>query len=183
MAQNELLADIMISQPDLILGGNKIINLQKVLSIYGEITGNKKLYNDKVSKKIRDHINQLKGDQFFNENVVTIMAGMTDKHKENFANFMKWSFILYKHTLSLPMLSYIIHRSKGKWIIKFIIRYFSNLSYLLGLASFPNLYTSLSIFLAWGNRCLCYIWTRSCTCYFFRHWYFVWWVGPSWESC
>lgn len=89
MAQNELLADIMISQPDLILGGNKIINLQKVLSIYGEITGNKKLYNDKVSKKIRDHINQLKGDQFFNENVVTIMAGMTDKHKENIANFMK----------------------------------------------------------------------------------------------
>jgi hypothetical protein len=42
-----------------------------------------------VSNKIKGHINQLKGDQFFNENLGTIMAGMTDKHKENIANFMK----------------------------------------------------------------------------------------------
>jgi hypothetical protein len=35
MMQNELLADIMMSQPDLILSGNKITSLQKILSIYG----------------------------------------------------------------------------------------------------------------------------------------------------
>lgn len=89
MVQNELLADIMMSQPDLILGANKVANLQKVLNIYGEIAGNKKLYNEQVSKKIRDHINQLKGDQFFNENLAVIMAGVSEKHKENIQNFMK----------------------------------------------------------------------------------------------
>jgi hypothetical protein len=81
MAQNELLADIMMSQPDLILGTNKVANLQKVLSIYGEIAGNKRLYNEQVSKKIRDHINQLKGDQFFNENLGAIMSEVSEKQK------------------------------------------------------------------------------------------------------
>jgi hypothetical protein len=35
----------MTSQPDYILGDSRMENIQKVLSIYGEITGNKKLYN------------------------------------------------------------------------------------------------------------------------------------------
>jgi hypothetical protein len=66
MTQNELLVDIMQQQPDLIIGTNKIEGLQKVLGIYGEITSNKKLYNDVVGKKIKDHILLLKGDHFFN---------------------------------------------------------------------------------------------------------------------
>ena len=89
MFQNELLADIMISQPDLIIGGNKTAGLQKVLSIYGEITGNKKLYNDGVSLKIKAHIVQLKGDHYFIENMNAIWEGLTPKHRENIANFMK----------------------------------------------------------------------------------------------
>lgn len=35
----------MTSQPDSILGNQRVENIQKVLGIYGEITGNKKLYN------------------------------------------------------------------------------------------------------------------------------------------
>ena len=66
--QSELLVDIMRTQPQLILGANKIAGLQKVLSIYGEITcGNvkNKLYNDTVAQKIKEHIAELKGDPFF----------------------------------------------------------------------------------------------------------------------
>jgi hypothetical protein len=43
----------MQQQPNLILGADKVGNIQKVLDIYGEITGNKKLYNDAVEKKIK----------------------------------------------------------------------------------------------------------------------------------
>lgn len=35
----------MTSRPDFILGENRLEGIKKVLSIYGEITGNKKLYN------------------------------------------------------------------------------------------------------------------------------------------
>lgn len=53
MVQNELLVDIMKEKPDLILGANKIQGLQKVLAIYGDITGYKKLYNDTIATKIK----------------------------------------------------------------------------------------------------------------------------------
>ena len=53
MIQNELLIDIMREHPDMIIGQNKLAGLQKVLSIYGDIAGNKKLYNDTVKTKLR----------------------------------------------------------------------------------------------------------------------------------
>lgn len=56
----------MINKPELIIGEDKIAGLNKVLSIYGEITGNKKLYNDAVESKIKAHLAILKGDVFFN---------------------------------------------------------------------------------------------------------------------
>lgn len=89
MLQNELLVDIMRSQPDLIIGANHIAGLQKVLSIYGEITGNKKLYNDTVATKIKEHIGLLKVDPFFIQNLNAIWNSLSDKHRENLTNFMK----------------------------------------------------------------------------------------------
>lgn len=79
----------MMSQPDLIIGNNKVAGLIKVFSIYGDITGNKKLYNDAISLKIKAHITQLKTDQFFIENMPAIWEGLSPKHKENITNFMK----------------------------------------------------------------------------------------------
>lgn len=43
----------MQNQPNLILGTDKIANIQKVLDIYGEIAGHKKFYNDIVQKKMK----------------------------------------------------------------------------------------------------------------------------------
>ena len=89
MLQNELLVDIMLTQPDLILGNDKVAGLHRVLSIYGDITGNKKLYNDAIAKKLKDHVSQLKGDPFFNENIGQIWNGLSQKHRDNLTNFMK----------------------------------------------------------------------------------------------
>jgi hypothetical protein len=89
MVQNELLIDIMREQPDLILGANKVEGLQKVLSIYGDITGNKKLYNDTISIKLKEHVNLLKGDPFFNENLNGIWQALTEKQRTNLTDFMK----------------------------------------------------------------------------------------------
>ena len=61
MMQNELLLDIMREQPDLILGNDKLGGVQKVLSIYGDIAGNKKLYNEAIAGKMKDKVSLLKG--------------------------------------------------------------------------------------------------------------------------
>lgn len=79
----------MQQQPSLILGTDKVGNIQKVLDIYGEITGNKKLYNDVVEKKIKEHILVMQADAFFKENIAAIWGGIKEKHRENLTNFMK----------------------------------------------------------------------------------------------
>jgi len=89
MVQNELLVDIMREHPDLILGTNKLEGLQKVLSIYGDITGNKKLYNDTIGIKIKEHVGILKGDPFFNENVNVLWQSMSQKQRDNLTEFVK----------------------------------------------------------------------------------------------
>ena len=48
--------DIMREQPDLILGSDKLSGIQKLLSIYGDIAGNKKLYNEAVAAKLKDQV-------------------------------------------------------------------------------------------------------------------------------
>lgn len=45
MVQNELLIDILTTNPQYILGADKLEGMSKVLRIYGEISGNRKLYN------------------------------------------------------------------------------------------------------------------------------------------
>ena len=89
MGQNELLLDIMREKPDMILGANKLAGLQKVLTIYADITGNKKLYNDSISTKLKDQVNLLKGDPFFMENATAIWQSMTQKQRDNLTDFMK----------------------------------------------------------------------------------------------
>ena len=71
MVQNELLIDIMREKPDLLLT-NKLAGLQRVLAIYGDITSNKKLYNETISAKLREQVSALKGDPFFQENAGVI---------------------------------------------------------------------------------------------------------------
>ena len=89
MVQNELLLDVMREQPDMILGANKLQGLQKVLAIYGDITGNKKLYNDTIKLKLKEQVSLLKGDQFFQENAGAIWTSLTQKQRDHLTEFMK----------------------------------------------------------------------------------------------
>lgn len=89
MVQNELLTDIMREQPDLILGNAKLEGLQKVLAIYGDISANKKLYNDTIALKIKNHVALLKGDPFFLENVNAIWQSLSQKQRDSLTEFVK----------------------------------------------------------------------------------------------
>ncbi len=79
----------MMQQPGLILGSDKLGSIQKVMSILGDIAGNKKLYNDAVAKKMKDYILSIQADAFFKENVAAIWGSLTEKHRESLTNFMK----------------------------------------------------------------------------------------------
>lgn len=89
MVQNELLLDIMREKPELIIGSNKLSGIQKVLSIYGDITGNKKLYNEAIAAKLKEQVSLLKGDPFFQENASAIWQSLTQKQRDSLTEFMK----------------------------------------------------------------------------------------------
>ena len=81
--------DIMREQPDLILGSDKLSGIQKLLSIYGDIAGNKKLYNEAVAAKLKDQVGLLKGDPFFQQNASPIWQSLTQKQRDSLTEFMK----------------------------------------------------------------------------------------------
>jgi|688.fasta_scaffold249838_3 hypothetical protein len=63
--------------------------MSKVLRIYGEISGNRKLYNDSIAQKMKTHIQAIQNDEFFKNNLGQLWNGMTDKHRENITSFIK----------------------------------------------------------------------------------------------
>ena len=68
IAQHEFLVDIMLNKPELILGTtpeSQITNLAKVLSIYGSILNNHKIYNDSVKLKMKNHVFSLQSSPIF----------------------------------------------------------------------------------------------------------------------
>jgi hypothetical protein len=78
----------MTSSPDHILGNNRIEGIQRVLAIYGEITGNKKLYNPAIAQKLKAHILALNSDPAVSGNMA-IWNGISEKQRENLTAFMK----------------------------------------------------------------------------------------------
>lgn len=69
--QHELLVNIMLSQPQMILGSNlenQIRNLVKVLKIYGVILGNPKLINENIKNKMKTSIKSIQQSSLFTEN-------------------------------------------------------------------------------------------------------------------
>jgi hypothetical protein len=79
----------MVSSPDFILGANRLEGINKVLSIYGEITGNKKLYNETVAAKLKQHLQMINSDPFFSQNSQHIWGAISEKHRENLTSFLK----------------------------------------------------------------------------------------------
>lgn len=66
-----------MSKPDLVLAGDKVENMKKVLAIYGEIAGNKKLLNPSGEAKMKAHIIALQTDPFFADKIALIWQQMS----------------------------------------------------------------------------------------------------------
>lgn len=59
IGQHGFLIDIMLSKPEYILGSSEheqVVGLHKVLSIYGQVLNNQKIYNEDVKIKMKSHI-------------------------------------------------------------------------------------------------------------------------------
>ncbi len=78
----------MTSSPEHIIGTNRVEGIQKVLAIYGEISGNKKLYNAAIAQKMKAHILALNSDPAISGNMA-IWNGISEKQRENLTAFMK----------------------------------------------------------------------------------------------
>ena len=89
MIQNEILLDIMREQPDMIIGADKLQDLQRVVAIYSEIAGNKKLYNTAIGLKLKEQVNLWKGDQFFQEHAGIIWQSLNQKQRDGLTAFTK----------------------------------------------------------------------------------------------
>jgi hypothetical protein len=72
----------MLNKPVLVLGEtpeSQLANLTKVLSIYGAILNNHKIYNDAVKLKMKQHINSLQSNAIFTANQQHIWSKLAEK--------------------------------------------------------------------------------------------------------
>lgn len=59
ITQHELLCDIMLNRDALILGDNnesRLQNVVRVLSVFGDLLSNAKIYNDSIKNKIKEYL-------------------------------------------------------------------------------------------------------------------------------
>lgn len=59
ITQHELLCDIMLNRDTLILGDNnesRFQNVVRVLTVFGDLLSNAKIYNDSVKNKIKEYL-------------------------------------------------------------------------------------------------------------------------------
>lgn len=59
ITQHELLCDIMLNRDALILGDandSRLQNVVKVLSVFGDLLSNAKIYNDAIKNKIKEYL-------------------------------------------------------------------------------------------------------------------------------
>lgn len=63
--QHELLCDIMLNKDSLILGDSnesRLQNIVRVLSVFGDLLSNAKIYNDIIKKKIKEYLAKINNE-------------------------------------------------------------------------------------------------------------------------
>lgn len=74
----------MLNKPELILGTApeaQLGQLIKVLSTYGSILNNQKLFNDSIKQKIKTHLFSLQSSPLFSSNQDQIWSQLGNKEK------------------------------------------------------------------------------------------------------
>ena len=131
----------MLNKPKLILGTapeGQLAQLIKVLSTYGSILNNQKLFNDAIKQKIKTHLFSLQSSALFTSNQDQIWSQLGNKEKESLVKLttnwlcIKILFIQFKNTdqnnqyILLQVITQNSQTSKKKVIPK---KYFFFLSF------------------------------------------------------
>lgn len=76
----------MLNKDVLILGTtneNRLLNIVKVLAVYGDLLSNAKIYNDSIKQKIKDILVKVNNEDLFNANIQTIWGSLNEKQRNN----------------------------------------------------------------------------------------------------
>ena len=76
----------MLNKDSLVLGENPEIRLQnilRVLSVFGDLLSNAKIYNDSIKIKIKEYLLRINNDELFKVNIANIWASLNDKQRNN----------------------------------------------------------------------------------------------------
>ena len=76
----------MLNKDSLVLGENhesRLQNIVRVLSVYGDLLSNAKIYNDSIKSKIKEYLLRINNDELFKVNIANIWAALNDKQRNN----------------------------------------------------------------------------------------------------
>ncbi len=76
----------MLNKDSLVLGENpetRLQNIVRVLSVFGDLLSNAKIYNDSIKIKIKEYLLRINNDELFKVNIANIWASLNDKQRNN----------------------------------------------------------------------------------------------------
>lgn len=76
----------MLNNDVLILGTtneSRLLNIVKVLAVYGDLLSNAKIYNDSIKQKIKDYLVKVNSEELFKANIQTIWGSLNEKQRNN----------------------------------------------------------------------------------------------------
>jgi hypothetical protein len=76
----------MLKKDTLILGvtsESRLVNIVKVLSVYGDILSNSKITSDVIKLKIKEHLVKVNGEELFQGHIQTIWGSLNEKQRNN----------------------------------------------------------------------------------------------------
>ena len=79
----------MLNKDTLILGvtnESRLLNIVKVLAVYGDLLSNAKIYNDSIKLKIKEYLVKINGEELFKANIQNIWGSLNEKQRNNLTN-------------------------------------------------------------------------------------------------
>lgn len=76
----------MLNRDALILGDSnesRLQNIVRVLTVFGDLLSNSKIYNDSIKNKIKEYLVKVNNDELFKANIQAIWGAMNDKQRNN----------------------------------------------------------------------------------------------------
>ncbi len=78
-----------MNKDTLILGDtndSRLQNVVKILSVFGDLLSNAKIYNDSVKNKIKEILVKINNEELFKANIQAIWGGLNEKQRNNLTN-------------------------------------------------------------------------------------------------